>query len=74
MIILEKFITMLGSTLTSSLRDEPDAPLWVNLSTRNRYNVLTYEGVKAVLKRTAKRAGLKKRINPYSRMSRHKDL
>ena len=44
------------------LRDDPDAPLWVNLSTRDRYHVLTYEEVKAVLKRTAKRAGLKKRI------------
>ena len=44
------------------LRDDPDAPLWVNLSTRNRYHVLTYEGAKAVLKRTARRVGLKKRI------------
>ena len=48
-----------------SLRDDPDAPLWINLSTRNRYHILTYEGAKAVLKRTAKRAGLKKRIYPH---------
>jgi len=48
-----------------SLRDDTDAPLWVNLSTRNRYHVLTYEGAKAVLKSTAKRAGLKKRIYPH---------
>jgi len=47
------------------LRDDPNAPLWVNLSTRNRYHALTYEGAKAILKRTAKRAGLKKRIYPH---------
>ena len=56
---------MLGRTLTTSLRGEPDASLWVNLSTRNRYHVLVYEGAKAVLERTAKRAGLEKGIYPH---------
>jgi len=47
------------------LKENPDAPLWVNLSTRNRNSVLTYTSAKSVLKDIAKRTGTKKRIYPH---------
>jgi site-specific recombinase XerD/ribosomal protein L40E len=47
------------------LRENPDSPLWIGLATRNRNKVLTYTGAKELLKRIAKKAGIKKRIYPH---------
>jgi site-specific recombinase XerD/ribosomal protein L40E len=47
------------------LRENPDSPLWIGLATRNRNKVLTYAGVKELLKRIARRAGIRKRIYPH---------
>ncbi len=47
------------------LKNDLDAPLWVVIGTRNRGAMLSYAAAKATLKKTAKRAGLKKRIYPH---------
>jgi site-specific recombinase XerD len=47
------------------LKNKPEAPLWVVIGTRNRGAMLSYAAAKATLKKTAKRAGLKKRIYPH---------
>jgi integrase/recombinase XerD len=46
-------------------RNKPEAPLWVVVGTRNRGAMLSYAAAKATLKKTAKRAGLKKRVYPH---------
>ena len=47
------------------LRDQPDAPLWVNLGAKNRRRALTYGGAKSILKEIVDRAGIKKRVYPH---------
>ncbi len=48
------------------LRDDPDAPLFVNLD-KNRYlSNMTNAGVNIKLKRTAEAVGIKKKVNPHS--------
>jgi len=47
------------------LKDDPNAPLWVNLGTVNRYKAMSYPALAKILKVAAKRAGLKKRIHPH---------
>jgi site-specific recombinase XerD/ribosomal protein L40E len=42
-----------------------DAPLWINISTRNRNDIFSYGAAKAMLKDIAKKAGIKKRIYPH---------
>jgi len=46
-------------------KDDPDAPLWVSLSTNNLYGFFSYPAAKKMLKETAKKAGIKKRIYPH---------
>lgn len=45
-------------------KDEPDAPLFVTL--RKPYNAMKYGTFRSILKETAQRAGIKKRVNPHS--------
>ncbi len=47
------------------LKDDPDAPLWVCFSTNNLHNYFSYPAAKKMLKDTAKKAGIKKRIYPH---------
>jgi site-specific recombinase XerD len=47
------------------LRDDPDAPLWVNLGTVNRFKAMSYPALAKILRVAAQRAGLKKRIHPH---------
>ncbi|AIY90067.1 tyrosine-type recombinase/integrase [Geoglobus acetivorans] len=47
------------------LKDDPEAPLWVKLSGKNRLQHVEYNDIRAQLKRIAKRAGIKKRIYPH---------
>jgi site-specific recombinase XerD len=44
-------------------KDDPDAPLWT--LNRDASRALTYDGLRALLKYLAKKAGLKKRITPH---------
>ncbi|MFQ6052278.1 MAG: hypothetical protein ACE5K4_11395 [Candidatus Hydrothermarchaeota archaeon] len=46
-------------------RDNPDAPLGLGTGTRNKNEILTYSNIRVMLKRLGKKAGIKKRLNPY---------
>ena len=47
------------------LREQRDAPLWVNLGAKNRRQALTYGGARSMLKELANRAKIKKRVYPH---------
>lgn len=47
------------------LRNDLDAPLWITLGTNSRNSILNYRTACEILKETAKRAGIKKRIYPH---------
>jgi integrase len=56
----------------------PYAPLWINIGTKDYHKQMTYEGIRKVLIETFKKAGIKKRCNPYifrhsraSQLARH---
>jgi len=46
-------------------REDPNAPLWISLGTRNRDDTLKGKIVNALLKDLAKKAGIEKRIYPH---------
>jgi len=46
-------------------KDEPEAPLWVNMGTVNRYKAMSYPALAKILRVAAKRAGLKKHVTPH---------
>jgi hypothetical protein len=61
-------IVMFASSLAKWMEMHPDgddkeAPLWVNLSNNYSKKGVTYEGLYQKLKRIAKKAGVKKRLN-----------
>jgi site-specific recombinase XerD/ribosomal protein L40E len=47
------------------LKDDPNAPLWVNMGTVNRHEAMSYPALAKVLKVAAERAGLRKRVTPH---------
>ena len=51
------------------LRNDLNAPLWVGVGTVGRYEPLNYDGVRALLKRLAKKTGLNKRL--YTHLLKH---
>ena len=51
------------------LRENPDAPLWITLSSNSRNQQLSYSSAKTMLKKVAKKSGVKKRI--YAHLFRH---
>ena len=46
-------------------RENPDAPLWTNMNT-NSCEMIEYRAISQVLKRSALKAGIKKRVNPHA--------
>jgi len=50
-------------------KDDPEAPLWVNVGTTNHNKPMVYRNIADLLKRLAKKAGVKKRCSPH--MFRH---
>ncbi|MDG6244467.1 MAG: tyrosine-type recombinase/integrase [Methanolobus sp.] len=50
-------------------RSDPGAPLWVNIGNRNFGNQMNYGGIRKVIKSTANKAGIKKRV--YNHLFRH---
>jgi hypothetical protein len=50
-------------------RNDPDASVWIGIGTVGKNKPLTYAGASSMLKRLAKKAGLKKRI--YTHLMRH---
>lgn len=51
------------------IRDNPDAPLWVTMGTKNRGGILKYGACRQMLAELVKRAGLKKRV--FHHLFRH---
>ncbi|MCW4040766.1 MAG: tyrosine-type recombinase/integrase [Candidatus Bathyarchaeota archaeon] len=47
------------------LQENPESPLWVNQGTVNRNQAMSYPALAKVLKVTAKRANLRKRVTPH---------
>jgi integrase/recombinase XerD len=47
------------------LKEDPEAPLWVNLRNVNRYEAMSYQALAKILKMAAKRAGLRKDVHPH---------
>jgi site-specific recombinase XerD len=59
-------------------KDNPHAPLWVNIGARRYHGQMTYDGIRVMLQGTFEKAGIKKRCHPYifrhsraSQMARH---
>ena len=46
-------------------REDPEAPLWLNIGTKKHNEALTYEAFRATLKRLAAKTELKKPVNPH---------
>lgn len=56
-------------------KDNENAPVWVNIGTRSRGEKIRYDTFNKILKKTAKKAGINKRIFPHLfRHSRSTDL
>ncbi|MGD0424543.1 MAG: site-specific integrase [Candidatus Bathyarchaeia archaeon] len=47
-------------------RENPDSPLWIAIGDRNSGDPLLYFAARALLRRLAKRAGIKKKVNPHA--------
>jgi len=47
-------------------RDDLEAPLWVNIGTTNHGRVYDYDAARKLLRMLAEKAGVRKRVNPYS--------
>ena len=47
-------------------RNELEAPLWVSIGTMNHGKQLDYQSVRNILRDTARKAGIKKRVNPHA--------
>ncbi|KYK34781.1 MAG: hypothetical protein AYK22_04725 [Thermoplasmatales archaeon SG8-52-3] len=46
-------------------RDNPNAPLWVSIGTRNKGEPIKYHVVRGMLANLARKTGLKKRVHPH---------
>ena len=57
------------------LKNNPEAPLWVSVGSKNHAKQIMYHCLNARLRKIAKRAGIKKKVNPHMfRHSRATDL
>lgn len=48
------------------LKDEPESYIWITIGTKNKYNLMKYETINKLLRKIAKKAGIKKKVNPHS--------
>jgi integrase len=56
-------------------KDNPEAPLWVSIGSKNHAEQIKYHCLNARLRKIAKRAGIQKKVNPHMfRHSRATDL
>lgn len=46
-------------------RNDPDAPLWINLSTVNRFKPLSYPALAKILRVAVERSGITKKVTPH---------
>lgn len=47
------------------LGDNPEAPLWVGIGTRNKNKMFCYENARTLIRKIVKKANIKKRIHPH---------
>ena len=47
-------------------KDDPESPVWLVIGDRNHGQPLMYEPARLILRRLAKRAGIKKKVNPHT--------
>ncbi|MEM3531153.1 MAG: site-specific integrase [Nitrososphaerales archaeon] len=47
------------------LKNDPDAPLWVNIGTVNRYEAMSYPALAKILRVVTERASLSKKVHPH---------
>jgi site-specific recombinase XerD/ribosomal protein L40E len=47
-------------------RDDPEAPLWVNIGNVRHQEAMSYPNIRMLIIRTAQEAGIKKRVNPHT--------
>jgi integrase/recombinase XerD len=47
------------------MKNDPEAPLWVNIGRQSHGKPMKYDAIRMVLKRLAKKAGIKKRVYPH---------
>jgi integrase len=47
-------------------RDDPEAPLWVTVGNNNKGKTIGYQTIRKMLRQTAEKAGIKKRVNPHA--------
>jgi integrase/ribosomal protein L40E len=47
-------------------RDNPDSPLWVVIGTKNHHEPMGYAAIVTQLRKIARRAGVKRKVNPHA--------
>jgi len=47
-------------------RENPDSRLWIVIGTKNHHNTLTYSSIHTQIRKIAKRAGIRKKVNPHA--------
>ncbi|MFC1803524.1 tyrosine-type recombinase/integrase [Thermoproteota archaeon] len=46
-------------------KDDPEAPLWISLGTRGHHTLISYSAICSMLRRLARKANIKKKVNPH---------
>lgn len=65
-ILIVSSIPLLKNYLDTHPNKKDDSPLWVSLGIRNHYERATYESMRMMLIKLAKRTGITKPINPHN--------
>lgn len=47
-------------------KDDPESPLWVNVGTLNHKEAMMYQNARIILRESARKINLNKRVNPHS--------
>jgi len=47
-------------------REKLEAWVWIDLGNRNKYNLMSYPAILKMLRKLARKAGIRKRVNPHS--------
>ena len=50
----------------SPLRNDPNAFIWISIGMKNHAKLLRYNSIRYILKAVARKAGIKKRVNPHN--------
>jgi integrase/ribosomal protein L40E len=48
------------------LKNNPEAFVWITTGNRNKYELLSYNSIRFIIEKLAKKAGITKRVNPHS--------